>query len=134
MRNVKPRQVDAELERDIAALRAFFALAEKWGLNRAQSMTLLGITAPSTYAKWKRLEVGRLSPDTRERISYLLGIHKALRILFSRKPESVANWVHKPNAHPLFGGRPALARMLSGQVADLYVVRQYLDAQRGSWS
>jgi len=39
--------------------------------------------------------------------------------------------VRKPNNEPLFGGRSALERMLSGQVADLYVVRQYLDAERG---
>jgi hypothetical protein len=30
--------------------------------------------------------------------------------------------------------RSALERMLSGQVADLFVVRQYLDAQRGGWA
>jgi len=40
-------------------------------------------------------------------------------------------WIRKANAAPLFGGHPALERMLGGQVADLYVVRQYLDAQRG---
>jgi hypothetical protein len=39
--------------------------------------------------------------------------------------------VSKPNTAPLFGGQSALARMLSGNVADLYVVRQYLDAVRG---
>jgi hypothetical protein len=39
--------------------------------------------------------------------------------------------VRKPNDAPLFGGHPALRRMLSGNVADLYVVRQYLDAVRG---
>ena len=42
-------------------------------------------------------------------------------------------WVRQPNAATLFGGRSALERMLSGQVADLFVVRQYLDAQRGGW-
>jgi hypothetical protein len=39
--------------------------------------------------------------------------------------------VRKPNAAPLFSGRSALDRMTSGNVADLYVVRQYVDAQRG---
>jgi hypothetical protein len=45
--------------------------------------------------------------------------------------ERADEWVRRPNAAPLFGGRSALDRMLGGQVADLYVVRQYLDAQRG---
>jgi hypothetical protein len=39
--------------------------------------------------------------------------------------------VRKPNDAPLFGGRSALDRMISGNVADLFVVRQYIDAQRG---
>ena len=58
------------------------------------------------------------------------GIYKSLQILI---PDARAadEWVRKPNAAPPFGGRSALERMLSGQVADLYVVRQYLDAERG---
>jgi hypothetical protein len=66
-------------------------------------------------------------------VSYVLGIYKALQILLPQQAAADA-WVRRPNAAPLFGGRPALDRMLSGNVADLYVVRQYLDAQRGGWS
>jgi len=60
----------------------------------------------------------------------LLGIYKALQLLL---PDTHAadEWIHKPNTAPPFGGRSALERMLTGNVADLYVVRQYLDAQRG---
>ena len=43
-------------------------------------------------------------------------------------------WIRKPNAAPLFGGESALARMLGGRVADLFQVRQYLDAVRGGGS
>ena len=63
-------------------------------------------------------------------MSYVLGIYKALQILLP-DAEAADAWVRKPNAAPLFGGKPALHRMLSGNVADLYVVRQYLDAWRG---
>ena len=60
----------------------------------------------------------------------VLGIYKALQILL---PDETAahEWVMRPNSAAPFGGRSALERMSSGQVADLYVVRQYLDAQRG---
>jgi hypothetical protein len=58
------------------------------------------------------------------------GIYKSLQILLP-EPGAADAWVRKPNTAAPFGGRSALDRMLSGQVADLYVVRQYLDAERG---
>jgi hypothetical protein len=113
-----------------AALRAFFNLAEHWGLKATEQRTLLGDPPESTYFKWKKQRTGSPSRDVIERISYLLGIWKDLQILFPDARQADA-WVRKPNDAPLFAGRSALDRMLSGNVADLYVVRQYLDAQRG---
>ncbi|MGZ5042379.1 MAG: MbcA/ParS/Xre antitoxin family protein, partial [Usitatibacter sp.] len=75
-------------------------------------------------------ESGALSRDTLERISYVLGIYKALQMLLP-SDEAADAWIRKPNAAPLFGGRSAIERMLSGNVADLYEVRRYLDGQRG---
>ena len=113
-----------------AGLRAFANIAEAWGLTVAEQLTLLGIASRSTFFKWRREREPRLPQDTLERLSYLLGIYKALQILL---PDAKAadEWVRKPNSAPPFGDRSALERMLSGQVADLYVVRQYLDAERG---
>ena len=65
-----------------------------------------------------------------ERISYVLGIYKALQVLFP-DPTRADAWLRKPNAALPFGGGSALDRMLSGNVADLFVVRSYLDAPRG---
>lgn len=118
-----------------AALRTFFNIAAAWHLSVAEQMTLLGIDAKSTFfaLRKKAVETGPVPGVTREmleRLSYLLGIYKALQILFPN-PQFADAWVRQPNMAPLFGGRPALDRMLSGRVADLYVVRQYLDAQRG---
>ncbi len=113
-----------------AGLRAFVRIAEAWGLTVAEQLRLLGIGSRSTFFKWRREQDPRLPQDTLERLSYLLGIYKSLQILLP-DPRAADEWVRKPNNEPLFGGRSALERMLSGQVADLYVVRQYLDAQRG---
>lgn len=115
------------------ALKAFFRVADRWGLDVEQQLTLLGAPARSTFFKWKKDQDGHLSMDTLERISYLLGIFKALHILLPDEDAADA-WVKKPNTAPLFAGKAALDRMLSGHVSDLYVVRQYLDAQRGGWS
>ena len=112
------------------ALRAFFRLAEHWQLRIADQRKLLGDPPESTYYKWKRQQGGVLGRDTLERISYLLGIWKSLQILFP-DPAQADAWLQRPNTAPLFGGHSALERMLSGNVSDLYVVRQYLDAQRG---
>lgn len=115
------------------ALRTFFRIAEAWGLSVEEQMTLLGLTARSTFFKWKKSADALLPKDTLERISYILGVYKALQILLP-DPAAADAWVRRPNKAPLFGGRSALDRMLSGQVADLFLVRQYLDAERGGWT
>jgi hypothetical protein len=60
----------------------------------------------------------------------VLGIYKALHVLY---PDAglADRWVKLPNAHALFGGRPALAFMIEGGIDGLYQVRRLLDARRG---
>jgi hypothetical protein len=113
-----------------AGLRAFANIAKAWDLSIAEQLNLLGIASRSSYFKWRREHEPKLPRDTLERLSYLLGIYKSLQILLPDERAADA-WIRKPNSAAPFGGRSALDRMLSGQVADLYVVRQYLDAQRG---
>lgn len=114
-------------------LRTFFRIVEHWDLSPDEQMTLLGVSAKSTFYKWKKKPEVSLPKDTLERISYVLGIYKALQILLPGAKAADA-WVKQPNTAVPFGGKPALDRMLSGNVADLFVVRQYLDAQRGGWA
>lgn len=117
-----------------AGLKAFFNIAHDWKLKNDQEITLLGSPSRAAYFKWKRApETAHLSRDTLERISYLLGIYKSLQILLPDTTSADA-WISKPNNAPLFGGQSALDRMLSGNVADLFVVRQYLDATRDGWA
>ena len=110
------------------ALRTFFRIADAWNLKEAEQMKLLGLDNRSTFQTWKRGAVAAIPKDALERISYVMGIYKGLRMLL---PRTADDWVRKPNDAPLFAGRPAIERMTSGNVADLYVVRQYIDAQRG---
>lgn len=122
----------AAQHRDLSgpALRAFFNIADRWGLSTSQQRVLLGNPPASTYFKWKKTKSGSLGRDVLERVSYILGIYKALEILFPT-PEHADRWISRPNSAPLFGGKSALDQMLEGNVSDLLVVRQYLDAQRG---
>ncbi|HUX23360.1 MAG TPA: MbcA/ParS/Xre antitoxin family protein [Burkholderiales bacterium] len=115
------------------ALRTVFRILSAWGLSNKEQIKLLGNPPKSTFYRWKQGESAALSQDTLERLSYIFGIYSALQLLLPR-PDAADAWLKKPNTAPLFGGRSALERMLSGQLADLYVVRQYLDAQRGGWA
>ena len=115
-----------------AALRTFWRLADAWQLSPAEQQTLLGVGRTTLY-QWKQGKVGPLDRHVLERLSYLFGIHAALQVLLP-VPERANQWVRKPNAAPFLGGASAIDRMLGGQVADLFVVRQYLDAQRGGKS
>ena len=110
------------------ALRTFFRIADAWRLKEAEQMRILGLDSRSTFQSWKRGAVAAIPKDALERISYVMGIYKGLNVLL---PKSANDWVRKPNKSPLFAGRSAFERMASGNVADLYVVRQYIDAQRG---
>lgn len=110
------------------ALRTFFRIADAWGLKEQEQMRVLGLDSRSTFQSWKRGAVASIPKDALERISYVMGIYKGLQILL---PKTANDWVRKPNRASVFGGRPAIDRMTSGNVADLYVVRQYIDAQRG---
>jgi hypothetical protein len=113
-----------------AGLRTFFNIAQKWGLSDDEARGLPGSPAVALYSRWKRDREGPVPADTLERISYVLGIYKALHLLFT-EPGQANSWVRRSNAAPMFGGRSALDRMMAGHLADLSAVRQYLDAQRG---
>ena len=129
---ILPGIADTPVRRELAtpALRAFFRISERWDLTNDQERQLLGSPGRSTFYRWKRDLSGQVPHDVLERISYIHGIYKALHLIFGNGQQA-DGWIRRSNAAPLFGGGSALDRMLGGQVADLYVVRQYLDAQRG---
>jgi hypothetical protein len=113
-------------------IQAFFRIAEKWNLSNDEAIALLGCPSKSTFHTWKNGNVGNIahSFDLASRISYMLGIFKALEILYQR-PEMADEWVRRPNK--AFGGQSALDRMCAGQMVDLARVRDYLDSVRGGW-
>jgi hypothetical protein len=112
------------------ALAAFFSIAAAWNLTADDERTLLGSPPRSTFFKWKSERTSKLPQDTLERISYVMGIYKALHILLPTS-EAADAWIKKPNAAAITNGKSALERMRGGRVVDLADMRRYLDAQRG---
>ncbi|GGX23135.1 hypothetical protein FHW18_000444 [Pigmentiphaga litoralis] len=128
----KPAALDT-LPASAAALRTFLRIADAWQLDPDASATLLGVPRSTLY-RWKKDgPPAPLPRDTLERLSLIFGIYKALQVLLP-EPERADAWLRRPNTAPLFSGSPALDRLLSGMTSDLYVVRAYLDAQRGGWT
>lgn len=132
MARVSAKQAEATSERlSGPALEAFSRIAHLWDLSTNEQRILLGSIPESTYFKYlKNPPSARLSPDTLERISHILGIFKSLNVLLPRH-ESADTWIRRPNDAPLFKGRTALDYMLNGRFEDLIAVRHYLDAMRG---
>jgi hypothetical protein len=115
------------------AIRTFLKVAAAWHLSVEEQRGLLGWPAESTFFKYKAGQVGTLPYDSLIRISLVLGIYKALHILFP-EPELADRWVNLPNTNPLFGGKPALTLMVEGGMDGLYQVRRLLDGRRGGWN
>jgi hypothetical protein len=111
------------------ALTFFFGLMEKWRCSAAEQKILLGSVSNDDYHTYKNLPEIRLSHDLMERISYLMGIHKSLQIIFSNQTENAYLWVGKPNKVDPFNGQSALQLMLSGRTDELVAVRRYLASQ-----
>ena len=112
-----------------AMFRAVINLFRLWGLTDDQAAVLLDMPV-RTYGRWKAGQQARIDRDGKARLSNLMGIHKALRILF-REPQRSYAWVKARNT--AFGDRSALDIMLGGELTDLMRVRRYLDAERGGW-
>jgi uncharacterized protein (DUF2384 family) len=120
----------AERERlSASALKGFFRLALAWQLRDDDARELLGGLSSSSFYEWKKHPERVLEVDRITRISYLLGVYKALHVLYGDKLAD--EWVHRPNTNPIFNGRTPLSFMLGGGLLAMQTVRKLLDARRG---
>ena len=113
-----------------ALVRTTVNLFSAWKLTDAQATTLLGGLSARTWSRWKEGNAGRVDRDLKMRMAHLMGIHKGVRYLFKDVARGYA-WIKAPNA--AFGGKSALDIMLQGELSDLAVMREWLDAERSAW-
>ena len=121
----------AERERlSASALAAFFAIVDQWGVRDEDARQLLGGVTNGPYYAMKKSATGRvLDADKLLRISYLIGIFKALNILHGQPLAD--EWVRLPNSNRIFMGSTPLAYMVKGGAPAMQTVRRLLDARRG---
>ena len=110
------------------ALNAFFNIMTRWKVRDEDARALLGGVSNGPFYEMKRNPDRVLDPDRLTRISYLIGIFKALQILHS--PSLADEWVQLPNRHPIFAGQAPLAYMMRGGLPAMQTVRRLLDARR----
>ena len=111
-----------------SAIDGFFAIVDKWGLSVERAGELLGGMPRSTVYKLKTA-AGTLSQDELTRVSYIVGIFKALHILLPNEPAD--QWMTRPNDNFLFGGQTPLDFVVRAGIPGLQQVRSLLDAARG---
>lgn len=121
----------AERERlSAGALRAFFNIMEQWKVRDEDARVLLGGITNGPFYQLKKKPERVLDADRLQRISYVVGIFKALNILYS---EALADaWVTRKNRHRIFAGLTPLEFMMRGGLPALQIVRRLLDARRGA--
>jgi Protein of unknown function (DUF2384) len=113
-----------------AALKAFLRIMDLWSVKDSDARQLLGGVSSGSYYGLKHASKRRaLDQDTLTRISLLIGIFKALNILYSK---SLADaWIALPNDNPMFRGSSPLAYIMQRGQPGMVAVRQLLDARRG---
>lgn len=120
----------AERERlSPSAVRAFFNIIARWGVRDEDARALLGGMSNGPYYEMKKNPDRVLDTDRLLRISYVIGIFKALNILYSKKLADA--WVRLPNGNRIFAGQTPLAYMMKGGLLAMQTVRRLLDARRG---
>jgi uncharacterized protein (DUF2384 family) len=112
-----------------SAVQAFLKIRDLWELRDEDARRLLGGMSNGTFYELKRKARGRLDQDRLTRISILVGIFKALNILYSKKLAD--RWVQLPNESPMFEGEAPLTYMIKGGQPAMLRVRQLLDSRRG---
>jgi hypothetical protein len=112
-----------------AAVRTFFNIMARWRIRDEDARMLLGGMSNGPFYELKKNPDRVLDADRLTRVSYLIGIFKALNILYSDKLAD--KWVQLPNSNPVFGGQTPLAYMMKGGQSAMQTVRRLLDARRG---
>ena len=110
-----------------AMQRAVGNIFARWGVTDAEAAVILGGISAKTFRRWREGAYGRVNRDLADRLSLLMGIHRALRVIF-REPATGYAWMRRPNAD--LGGLTPVELLLRGGMGDLVRVRRYLDSVR----
>lgn len=111
-------------------LRTAVRIMERWGATQDEIARTLRVSRSSVSRAKGRLESISLDDDQLDRISYVLNIHAALRMMFDN-PENVEGFMSMANHNAFFNGRTPLEVITGGSYVGLYETFRRIDGLRG---
>ena len=114
------------VEKDQKAFLIAVRILEAWAFNDSEKAVVLGDVPIATFRRMKAGKMSnKLTTDRRTRVSLILGIHKALRMMFLQDAH-ILEWItHSNRAFAEYSPKDI---MLSGSLVGLHDIRRYLDA------
>ena len=112
-------------------LKTAINILDQWGCSPEQEWAILGMKKSSYYKHRENAESARITGDQLERISYILNIHAALRVIFDN-PENLYGFMSMENHNPFFNGESPLTIIATGNFGSLYEVYKRIDTLRGA--
>lgn len=129
MKNAATHRINAET--GAVGFKAVNNIFDKWGVDLGQRLAMLRLPRSTYYKYCQNPDSIKLDSDQLTRISYILNIYAALKIIFNNG-DNVNGFVKMPNHNPFFNGRTPLDIMGSGVMSDMYETFKRIDSMRGA--
>lgn len=130
------QKVKIDSEQASAIFRVVLRILDKWSATIDERLSLLGLKRANYYNLAEKAKSGRpinLDSDKLERLSYILNIEQALKMVFSN-PENINNFMRLENNNVYFNGATPMETATRGGFSGLYETYKRIDSMRsGGW-
>lgn len=133
--NAQPKFVDFSIESErerlsASAIGAYANIMDVWNITEEDARVVFGGMSHGNYHNHKKKpENYVLSQDRLTRVSYCIGIFKALNIIYDQ--ELADKWMTLPNKNKLFRGTTPFEFIKQGGIPAFLEVRKLVDGRRG---
>ena len=120
----------AKKDMALVGLRTALNILTKWKTSTEQASNILRVSR-STISRARTDKAVSLDEDQLKRVSLVLNIHSALRMLFDN-PANVYGFMQMENHNEFFNGRSPMDVVQGGDMIALYETFRRIDSLRGA--
>ena len=120
----------AKKDMALVGLRTALNILAKWKTSTEQAGNILRVSR-STISRARTEKAVSLDEDQLKRVSLVLNIHSALRMLFDN-PANVYGFMQMENHNEFFNGRSPMDVVQGGDMIALYETFRRIDSLRGA--